>query len=31
MGGKKPEPEKIQFVMQEAFKSAQERFKRSKS
>jgi uncharacterized protein (DUF697 family)/predicted GTPase len=27
MGGKKPDPEKIQSVMQEAFKSAQERFK----
>jgi len=27
MGGKKPDPEKIQFVMKEAFKVAQERFK----
>nr|WP_242065586.1 GTPase [Trichocoleus sp. FACHB-262] len=27
MGGKKPDPQKIQTVMQEAFKSAQERFK----
>jgi uncharacterized protein (DUF697 family)/predicted GTPase len=27
MGGKKPDPKKIQSVMQEAFKSAQERFK----
>jgi len=27
MGGKKPDPQKIQSVMQEAFKSAQERFK----
>lgn len=27
MGGKKPDPEKIQAVMQEAFKTAQERFK----
>jgi uncharacterized protein (DUF697 family)/predicted GTPase len=27
MGGKKPDPRKIQAVMQEAFKSAQERFK----
>jgi len=27
MGGKKPDPQKIQAVMQEAFKSAQERFK----
>ncbi|MBD1923007.1 50S ribosome-binding GTPase [Microcoleus sp. FACHB-831] len=30
MGGKKPDPEKIQSVMQEAFKSAQERFKEIK-
>ncbi len=28
MGGIKPDPEKIQAVMQEAFKTAQERFKR---
>ncbi len=27
MGGKKPDPQKIQAVMQEAFRSAQERFK----
>lgn len=27
MGGKKPDPKKIQAVMQEAFKTAQERFK----
>lgn len=27
MGGKKPDPKKIQFVMQEAFQVAQERFK----
>jgi uncharacterized protein (DUF697 family) len=27
MGGKKPDPQKIQSVMQEAFKAAQERFK----
>jgi len=27
MGGRKPDPQKIQSVMQEAFKSAQERFK----
>jgi uncharacterized protein (DUF697 family) len=27
MGGKKPDPQKIQAVMQEAFKAAQERFK----
>ncbi|NJN59743.1 MAG: hypothetical protein HC879_20795 [Leptolyngbyaceae cyanobacterium SL_5_9] len=27
MGGKKPDPQKIQAVMQEAFKSAKERFK----
>ncbi len=27
MGGKKPDPKKIQSVMQEAFKTAQERFK----
>ncbi|MEP0755472.1 50S ribosome-binding GTPase [Trichocoleus sp. Lan] len=27
MGGKKPDPQKIQSVMQEAFKTAQERFK----
>ncbi|MEC4894660.1 MAG: GTPase [Oscillatoria sp. PMC 1051.18] len=27
MGGKKPDPEKIQSVMQEAFKNAKERFK----
>jgi uncharacterized protein (DUF697 family) len=27
MGGKKPDPKKIQSVMQEAFKGAQERFK----
>ncbi|MBD2354906.1 50S ribosome-binding GTPase [Tolypothrix sp. FACHB-123] len=27
MGGKKPDPKKIQSVMQEAFKAAQERFK----
>lgn len=27
MGGKKPDPQKIQAVMQEAFQSAQERFK----
>jgi uncharacterized protein (DUF697 family)/predicted GTPase len=27
MGGKKPDPRKIQLVMQEAFKNAQERFK----
>ncbi|MDZ8187690.1 MAG: 50S ribosome-binding GTPase [Nostoc sp. ChiSLP02] len=28
MGGKKPDPQRIQLVMQEAFKAAQERFKR---
>jgi len=27
MGGKKPDPQRIQSVMQEAFKAAQERFK----
>jgi uncharacterized protein (DUF697 family) len=27
MGGKKPDPQKIQAVMQEAFESAKERFK----
>ncbi|MEQ8465922.1 hypothetical protein [Coleofasciculus sp. E1-EBD-02] len=27
MGGKKPDPQKIQSVMQEAFQSAKERFK----
>jgi uncharacterized protein (DUF697 family) len=27
MGGKKPDPQKIQSVMQEAFESAKERFK----
>jgi uncharacterized protein (DUF697 family)/predicted GTPase len=31
MGGKKPDPKKIQAVMQEAFKAAQERFKGIKS
>lgn len=31
MGGKKPDPEKIQGVMQEAFESAKERFKGMKS
>ena len=31
MGGKTPDPQKIQAVMQEAFKSAQERFKGIKS
>jgi uncharacterized protein (DUF697 family) len=31
MGGKKPDPKKIQSVMQEAFKTAQERFKGIKS
>jgi len=31
MGGKTPDPQKIQAVMQEAFKSAQERFKAIKS
>ena len=31
MGGKKPDPNKIQLVMQTAFKSAQERFKSMKS
>ena len=30
MGGKKPEPQKIQLVMNEAFKSAKERFKKVK-
>ncbi len=30
MGGKKPDPQKIQSVMQEAFKTAQERFKSTK-
>ena len=30
MGGKKPDPQQIQSVMQEAFKSAQERFKNIK-
>lgn len=30
MGGKKPDPKKIQSVMQEAFKTAQERFKSTK-
>jgi uncharacterized protein (DUF697 family)/predicted GTPase len=30
MGGKKPDPKKIQSVMQEAFKTAQERFKGGK-
>lgn len=30
MGGKKPDPNKIQLVMKEAFKSAQERFKSMK-
>lgn len=30
MGGKKPDPQKIQSVMQEAFKKAQERFKEIK-
>lgn len=29
MGGKKPDPEKIQFAMQQAFKTAQERFKKN--
>lgn len=29
MGGKKPDPDRIQFAMKEAFKSAQERFKES--
>jgi uncharacterized protein (DUF697 family)/predicted GTPase len=28
MGGKKPDPQKIQLAMQEAFKAAQERFKK---
>jgi len=31
MGGKKPDPQKIQSVMQDAFKAAQERFKGIKS
>lgn len=31
MGGKKPDPKKIQSVMQESFKAAQERFKGIKS
>ncbi len=31
MGGKKPNPEQIQMVMQEAFKTAQERFKKQSS
>jgi uncharacterized protein (DUF697 family)/GTP-binding protein EngB required for normal cell division len=31
MGGKKPDPKKIQLVMQDAFKTAQERFKGIKS
>ena len=31
MGGKKPDPKKIQLVMQDAFKVAQERFKRIKT
>ncbi|RQH15506.1 hypothetical protein D5R40_34085 [Okeania hirsuta] len=31
MGGKKPDPEKIQGVMQEAFESAKDRFKGMKS
>ena len=30
MGGKKPDPQRIQLVMQEAFKSAQEKFKNIK-
>ena len=30
MGGKKPDPQKIQLVMNEAFKSAKERFKKVK-
>lgn len=30
MGGKKPDPQKIQLAMQEAFKAAQERFKENK-
>jgi uncharacterized protein (DUF697 family)/predicted GTPase len=29
MGGKKPDPQKIQLAMQEAFKAAQERFKQN--
>ena len=29
MGGKKPDPDRIQFAMKEAFKSAQDRFKES--
>ncbi len=29
MGGKKPDPQKIQLAMQEAFKAAQERFKKN--
>jgi uncharacterized protein (DUF697 family) len=29
IGGKKPDPQKIQFVMQEAFQKAKERFKQS--
>jgi uncharacterized protein (DUF697 family) len=31
MGGKKPDPQKIQAVMQEAFTGAKERFKGMKS
>ena len=31
MGGKKPDPQKIQSVMQEAFQAARERFKHSKN
>lgn len=31
MGGKKPNPEQIQMVMQEAFKAAKERFKKQSS
>lgn len=31
MGGKKPDPQKIQLAMQEAFKAAQERFKENKN
>jgi uncharacterized protein (DUF697 family) len=31
MGGKKPDPQKIQNVMQEAFEGAKERFKGMKS
>jgi uncharacterized protein (DUF697 family) len=30
MGGKKPDPQEIQSVMQEAFEAAKERFKKIK-